>query len=486
MHTANQARVDCSVGQTAHAGFKIDQLKKAITLVSELIAATRLADGPSPPSDNPSPPQGPAARASPPNLSNSGTGPPFAPLLLGDSKPQDGMSTADFESRKRCASSMTEDDRVPKALKMEPLDDVSQSPLSSFPFSSVVGAGVVNSHSVPFPSNPPSSPPSRPESSAGVPLHSQLNLYQRQLPSSIFPPSLNVAAANGRPPSDFTSPTSASHQPVSGHVASFSQSPDAWGEHPGSFAPSHRHSLSCGSRLNGDVEMKNVIMGGPPAFASPAAGFHSLPATAPLSTPPAATVAPALLQSASRGSRSNSLSNPPSGDPFAFGMPVSESTIDERAEYRVDMSRPDTGFSRSHSPVSSPDDDDDSEPGSPNHSRYRARNGSIGDHSFPRPLPRRMLVNRASTDNFNSGMGSNGNGSSSHSNEVPQEYRAEVDRIFFEFLNKICSNRPYTLHPMPNVVRPLTQCSFFHEQWKPPMQKGSQYIRLLWPRRCND
>ncbi|KAH9998093.1 hypothetical protein BJV74DRAFT_768010 [Russula compacta] len=37
-------------------------------------------------------------------------------------------------------------------------------------------------------------------------------------------------------------------------------------------------------------------------------------------------------------------------------------------------------------------------------------------------------------------MGANGNGSSSHSNEVPQEYRAEVDRIFFEFLNKTCSN----------------------------------------------
>jgi len=447
MQTAGQARVDCSVGQTAHAGARIDQLKKAISLVSELIAATRLADGPSPPSDNPSPPHAPAARASPPNLSNPGTGPPFVPLLLGDSMSQDGMNPADFETRKRCASSMTEDDRVPKALKMEPLDDVSQSPLSSFPFS--VGPGPA--HSVPFPSNPPSSPPSRPESSTGVPLHSQLNMYQRPMTSSIFPPSLNVAAANGRAPSDFSSPTSASHQPVSGHVASFGQSPEAWGEHPGTFAPSHRHSLSCGSRLNGDVEMKNLIMGGPPAFASPAAGFHSLPA-APLPTPPAATVAPALLQSAPRGSRSNSLSNPPSGDPFAFGVPFSEATIDERAEYRVDMSRPDTGFSRSHSPVSPSDDDDepDSEPGSPSNSRYRARNGSIGEanHSFPRPLPRRVLVNRTSTDNFNSGMGTNGNGSSSHSNEVPQEYRAEVDRIFFEFLNKICSNRPYTLHPM--------------------------------------
>src|SRR6266850_3306048 len=444
MHTANQARVDCSVGQTAHAGVRIDQLKKAIALVSELIAATRLADGASPPSDKPSPP---GARASPPNLFKSGAGPSFAPLFPGgDSKPQDGSGPPDFESRKRCASSMTEDDRVPKALKMEPLDDTSQSPLSSFPFSSVVAsgpAGVANSH--PFSSNPPSSPPSRPASSAGVPLHPQLNMYQRPLPSSIslnFPPSLNVAAANGRASSDFTPPASASHQPVSGHVASFGHSPELWGEHPGPFAPSHRHTLS-GSRLNGDVEMKNVIIGGPPAFASPAAGFPSLPATAPLTSPPAATVAPSLLQNGPRGSRSNSLSNPPTGDPFAFGVPVSEATIDERAEW-VNASRPDTGFSRSHSPVSSPDDDDDSEPGSPSHSRYRARNGSVGEgnHPFSRPLPRRVLVNRTSTDNFNSGIG---NGSSNHSNEVPQEYRAEVDRIFFDFLTKICSNCLYML-----------------------------------------
>jgi hypothetical protein len=436
MQTANQARVDCSVGQTGHAGVKIDQLKKAIALVSELIAATRLADGPSPPSDQSSPPGVSGTRASPPSLSRSGTGLPYAPFLTsGDSKPQDGTGLPDHESRKRCASSMTEGDRALKSMKMEPLDDISQPPLSSIPFSSA--AGIVNSH--PFSSNPPSSPPSRPASSAGLPLHSQLNVYQRQLPSSVsvnFPPSLNVAAANGRP-SDFSPPTSATQPPVSSHVASFGHPQESWGELSGPFAPSNRPTLS-GSHLNGDVEMKNIIMGGPPAFGSPAAGFPPLPGATPLTTPPATTVVPSLLQSASRTSRSNSLSNPPSGDPFAFGVPVSESTIDERAEYRVSASRPDTGFSRSYSPVSSPDDDDDSDTGSPSYSRYRPRDGSIGEgnHPFSRSLPRRALVNRSSTDNFSAGV----NGSSSHSNEVPQEYRAEVDRIFFEFLNKICSN----------------------------------------------
>ncbi|EPT06050.1 hypothetical protein FOMPIDRAFT_1104315, partial [Fomitopsis schrenkii] len=33
-----------------------------------------------------------------------------------------------------------------------------------------------------------------------------------------------------------------------------------------------------------------------------------------------------------------------------------------------------------------------------------------------------------------------GSSSSGHANEVPQEYRAEVERIFFEFLNSICLN----------------------------------------------
>ena len=79
--------------------------------------------------------------------------------------------------------------------------------------------------------------------------------------------------------------TSASHQSISGHVVSFGQSPEVWGEHPGPFAPSHWHSLSTGSRLDRDVEIKSVIMGGPPVFMLPAAGFHSLPATALVPTP---------------------------------------------------------------------------------------------------------------------------------------------------------------------------------------------------------
>ncbi|KAI0273308.1 hypothetical protein BC834DRAFT_965863 [Gloeopeniophorella convolvens] len=441
MQTADQARVDCNAGQTANAGVKIDQLKKTISLVSELIAATRLADGPSPPSDNSSPPVASATRASPPHLSRPGVGPPYPPLLPpGDPQSQDSSGLADHESRKRCASSMNEDDRVIKALKMEPPDDVPQHLLSSFPFSSSVGSGptsIVSSHPVSFLSNPSSRPPSRPTSPPTIPMHAQLNLYQPQLqPPSVpigFPPPPNLTATNGPSSSDFTPPNSATHPPVAGHVPAFGHAPESWGEHPAPFAPSHRHTLS-GNHLNGDVDMKNIILGVPPAFAPQTTVFPS-PPSAPLAAPPAATVAPSLLQN--RASRSNSLSNPPSGDPFAFGVPLPEATIDERAEYLAGASRPGTGFSRDHSPASSPeyDDEHDSDTGSPGR-HYRSRNGSVGD-AYSRAPQRRTLASRTSTDNFAANVGSSNGG---HSNEVPTEYRPEVDRVFFEFLNKTCSN----------------------------------------------
>ena len=48
-----------------------------------------------------------------------------------------------------------------------------------------------------------------------------------------------------------------------------------------------------------------------------------------------------------------------------------------------------------------------------------------------------------------------GGSTSGHGNEVPQEYRADVERIFFEFLNTICSNCTYAQPgPMPGGLSP--------------------------------
>ena len=96
--------------------------------------------------------------------------------------------------------------------------------------------------------------------------------------------------------------------------------------------------------------------------------------------------------------------------------------IDEWVEYYVDMSLPNAGFLHSHSPVLSPNDNNehDSEPDSPSHSCYHRQNESVGEgnHLLPRLLPQGVFVNCTLIDNFNSGMGTNSTRSSSYMNEL--------------------------------------------------------------------
>jgi hypothetical protein len=63
--------------------------------------------------------------------------------------------------------------------------------------------------------------------------------------------------------------------------------------------------------------------------------------------------------------------------------------------------------------------------------------------------------------------------SPSHGNDIPQEVRAEVDRIFFEYLNRICSDRRFRFN-----------CLFFGaelivrvRQSRLRMQKANLYTR---------
>jgi hypothetical protein len=121
---------------------------------------------------------------------------------------------------------------------------------------------------------------------------------------------------------------------------------------------------------------------------------------------------------------------------FAFGPP-DVVPQDPYGSY----SRAATGFSTPQSPVSSPEEeynDFDQEfesdaAGSPSASTFlRGRN----DADCSRPTTghhTHQLESQSSGENIT-------NTSSSHGNEVPQEYRAEVDRVFFEFLESTCSN----------------------------------------------
>ena len=57
------------------------------------------------------------------------------------------------------------------------------------------------------------------------------------------------------------------------------------------------------------------------------------------------------------------------------------------------------------------------------------------------------------------GAGGSGAGASGgHGNEIPPEYRAEVDRIFFDFMNKICSNRKWA-SPVASLFSGVCGCS---------------------------
>ncbi|KAI0321664.1 hypothetical protein OF83DRAFT_1168298 [Amylostereum chailletii] len=445
MHTANSARQACSLGHSATAGVKIDELKKTIALVSELIAATRLVDGPSPPSDTVSP-----VRASPPRLSRHGQGSHFQQMVQQKGQPNldsqaldsgTSGSPGDTESRKRCASNIGED-RVLKALKLEPQEDQSMLPpipsASSFTFtmppsgSLSPSAGIDPQVISAFPST--SASQSRPASSHGTSFQQQLNLFH---PSNLTPPAtigfqggppmppapLNLVSTSSRASIDFSPPSSApaTHTNMPGHITAYGHPPEAWAQQAPAFTR-HQHHHSLSGDLNGNVEIQNLIM----------TGSSSFPSSAPF-TPASSSLAPSASAPASIGhppprmSRSNSLSAS-QADPFAYA--VAPSVIEEHVEYQ--HSRPPTAISPEHSPPTDGDDDQDSDTGSPpsRGEYYRSRGDSM-DFGNPSTGHRRSF---GAMDSLSTPQATN------HSNEVPQEYRGEVDRVFFEFLNKICSN----------------------------------------------
>ncbi|KAA1469455.1 hypothetical protein DENSPDRAFT_772513 [Dentipellis sp. KUC8613] len=469
VRTANSARQACSMGQSATAGVKIDELKKTIALVSDLIAATRLGDGPSPPGDPASPPQLTAAstRASPPHLTAmAGSNAHHQQQLSlgstqGSLEPLEGPDSS--ESRKRCASSLG-GDRVIKALKLEPQDDLTLQSTSTvaFPFSPPPTAGSAEAH--PFPSNPPSRPASRPGSSSGltstgIPLH---HLFPSSHPQSQhsnpvpinFPPPLNLSNATPRQSLDFNAPASQVAPPHANlhpppPMPSFGHPPEpqsAWpgqqvmfGQQPQQHVPMQTSPIGGG----------NIEMPGPPPYPPPSS-------YSPTTAHPASgqTFDPPMVQDVNPAH----LTHPPPipsqpVEPFAYNIADPPSTIDERPEYR--QSRPSTAISPGHTSGSSPDqdydnDDRDSDAGGeysqsqspPSRGEaFRSRVGSIDNGPGGAPSAytqaggqRRPLASRPSVENFSAQT------AGGHGNEVPQEYRAEVDRIFFEFLNKTCSN----------------------------------------------
>jgi hypothetical protein len=432
--------------------------------VSQLIEATRLDDGQTPVVTS-----SPAGLRTPPGPGSSGaTTTTVSPSHLhghvqypnGASSfpglaPPDAMdaqgSPDTSESRKRCASSNAVDgDRVLKALKLEPQPVKIPSPppsshlpdfkpaASSFPYSPPVHAdsGPVPSFA---PSVPPSSSVSPPSNTNGlnvIDLSHRLGSIQAGIASSDFPPASPAGLAYPSHP------------------------PSAWPDRP--HVLQHRHTLS-GTSLNGGHD--HLGLSGPPSaglpFTSPGAFGHP---PVPLSSPLAPLLGEVSRPLINRQTRSMSVTAP-APSPFAFGLPdagLGGAARAERPRPSTSSGRPGLAARSRHSSAEAEDSDSDSEP-SPAMSQD-ASNSSSRDRSMSRsraargsrPSTGHGLQSRASVENVAGG----------HGNEVPQEYRAEVDRIFFDFLTRICSDRACGL------VAAVTLCAdLLAQQSMPPTQR---------------
>ncbi|EIW85102.1 hypothetical protein CONPUDRAFT_79784 [Coniophora puteana RWD-64-598 SS2] len=347
---AQSASNACSLGQGVEAGNRIEDIKKTITLVSDLISAIRVSDAPQA-SRHPSPRSLSANNSvSPPSLTgNVGSINELQyPVPQYSPSPSDHTSTdgqagleAPDGSRKRCASSMA-GDRANKSLKREPQDD----------------------HIGRFPT----------------------------------PPTVRSSWSDG--PATFPQ----RHQ----HSLSGGSLPQAANFHPLSNASLPQLPFNTGTSVSSENQPR-LSMGG--------------------INPPLGRVA-----------RSGSLNT---GSTFSFNMSVPEvpsapMSAPVTADY-MSAQPAHAPYPLSYSPVSSPDSegDNDSEAGDHSHSlspdpsdaNYRGASGNSQTSS----RQGNSLVGRQSMENLSGS-------TAAHSNDVPQEYRQEVDRIFFEFLIKTCSN----------------------------------------------
>ena len=411
------------MGQPMETNIRVEELVRTVQAVADLVASTHIVDGP----------------VSPPNANKTATGyspPDHPPPGTSESMGYDHnvLDQITDPSRKRCASSLGAE-RVIKAPKLEPHDDdpplhsiqpsIGAAPLHPLPTVSSVANSTV-------PALNPGPPPVFPPFGLSHPLPDPV-----QPPAPPLPPSQPAS----RPPSAGGSrPTliSAGHIPTplvlnqlaSGGLRSqiptapFS-SPPTWADTRAPY-PSrshHQHSHS-GSSIHSMISISE-----PSALSYPQIG-NGFASTLPPSHPPpvlpvSVVPVPSPPHSAHvvRPSRSSSLSNVylPSYEVHS----ISES------------SRPQTPI------ASSPDDECDDSDGE-DHCQSPS-SGMYGKNKRPR------------TDDSGSASGSrpkNGRrASTTDANEIPAEYKTEVDRIFFDFLSNICSNRGCSLHNPAHVTR---------------------------------
>jgi hypothetical protein len=337
-------------------------------------------------------------------------------------------------ARKRCASSAN-DERAVKAIKLEPttmdphLNTATNSALAT-PIGKYSPPNTANSTmSMPTMSNPTT------PSSYTLPNVADYNLMS----NATAPVSQNGLDVGSIPPvqQDFVMARR-----------------NTWSERPPTLQ--HRHTLSGGSGLTandlnsamGHGASAGLVSSALPPFT--AAGSFGPPPIPPLSAGP--DVVPSGIP---RTARSMSLTAPYSRPTFPIGMDGTipslpstfpdGTTIDDMHHFPTD----ELTF------MSSPEEDSEDGPSSGGHSPARGRGEASrpSTSSGPSRLPSRTRPEAVA-------------------NEIPPEYRAEVDRIFFNFLQRICSDRGSSAF-FPRVSVELTRT----EQSMPRTRRANSFIR---------
>ncbi|KAH9842755.1 uncharacterized protein C8Q71DRAFT_827541 [Rhodofomes roseus] len=460
--TASSASKACDMGSTTDAQQIVDELKRNVLLVAELVSQVKIAD---------------ASGWSPfPRLRNR-TFSVTAGLDVEQHQHLNALSvfqpsnqldpnamydTSDL-SRKRGASAI-DGDRAMKAMKLEPQEEPQPIPAvparrlststhasSGFAFApSTIPPPLVSSLSdiSSLPSSLSSTgSTSRPQSSAGIPPHplalaSDPPNSSHPLQAGVQYPTLDSLSGLARTATEYVSPIASSVPSTALPSTGFNPSLPGgmWRDPSASFTHHHQHSLSAGAVLV-RIPESGVSAGGPSSLQfPPPPAFHS-PTRATLlsqqqSIPMASSSSASLISHHSvRSSRSSSFAHQ-QGEPPNLPYDIMQ------ARQAAAM------YSRASSPalddeMDGQDSDDDfgDFPHSQYHSPSAGAEGAdvvVGAEGPPASMqPPRGGQRRMSRGSPSAEGGSTASG---HANEVPQEYRAEVERIFFEFLDNTCSN----------------------------------------------
>ena len=432
---------------------------------------------------------------SPPDFSSVVTVPDADGLVV--SSPIDSPSPDSDGSRKRCASSL--DVRINKAQRLEatdgsgipPLTQPASPPRSSLSISALASppapasapgpppppsvalsaAGVVVSPVAlpPMAQSPPSAAPSRPVSpTTGVSLGSIAATPTVWGP--ILPPQAASAAPVAVAPPTLV-PTAA--YPLSLGLSTLTTTSIANPISPVTATGISDATLVPASQVGYPYDMSGALIVAPPPVPPPPLTLDMTsftmppppsevagPSGIPFGTPAFArvpSIAPAAIVT-NRPSRSSSISNPlqpltpiatappqslttPLPNPLVYGAdasvpaPAPEYVTSHSAARPRTMSRPTMPSHRSSSPED--DDDDELDAYSKHSPPLKSRNNS------PARFSRHRMNGGSASGGSPPDLNGHGLSGAGHANEIPNEFRPDVDRIFFEFLARTCSNCAY-------------------------------------------